>query len=122
MGLNHFFCVFLGQPPQEALASEDMASETEDPDLTTRFSACIRPMIEGLPEPYREALWLSEMEGLSQKELAARLGISYSGAKSRVQRGREKLKAQILACCEVSADRYGNIIDFYPRHRKPADP
>ena len=93
-------------------------AESESRDLTAEFSACVRPMIAGLPEPYREALWLSEIEGLPQTELATRLGLSYSGAKSRVQRGRQLLKARILACCEVSADAYGNIMAFHPR-RKP---
>jgi RNA polymerase sigma-70 factor (ECF subfamily) len=71
--------------------------------------------IENLPEKYRDAVRLTEIEGLSQKELAGRLGISYSGAKSRVQRGREKLKEQILLCCQVETDPYGNIVDYQPR-------
>ncbi len=71
--------------------------------------SCIRPFILQLPEPYREALTLVELEGLSQKELAERLGISYSGAKSRVQRGREKLRQMILDCCALHSDSYGNL-------------
>lgn len=87
-----------------------------DADRTREFSSCIVPMIRALPEPYREALLLSEIGGLSQKELALRLGISYSGAKSRVQRGREKLRDMLLACCHIETDRYGNIVDYHSRH------
>lgn len=68
-----------------------------------------------LPEKYREALQLTEIEGLSQKELAQRLGLSYSGAKSRIQRGRQKLKEIILECCLIEADAYGNILECQPR-------
>jgi RNA polymerase sigma-70 factor, ECF subfamily len=71
---------------------------------------CLRPMIEALPAIYRDALIMTDLEGLSQKALAEKLGISISGAKSRVQRAREKLKEEILNCCQYEFDKYGNII------------
>lgn len=80
-------------------------------DETQKLVRCINPMINSLPEKYKEAIRLSEIDGLSQKDLAIQLDISYSGAKSRVQRGREKLKALLLDCCSISADKYGNIIE-----------
>jgi RNA polymerase sigma-70 factor (ECF subfamily) len=51
------------------------------------IDACLMPMIQALPEPYRGAVMLSEIEGLTQKEVAEKQGITLSGAKSRVQRG-----------------------------------
>ncbi len=87
--------------------SDIISTENE----TLKLSRCINPMIDALPEKYKEAVRLSEIEGLSQKDLANQLDISYSGAKSRVQRGREKLKALLLDCCSISADKYGNIIE-----------
>ena len=72
-------------------------------------------MIEGLPDAYREAIVLTEFEGLTQKELADRLGISLSGAKSRVQRARGQLKQMLLGCCQFEFDRRGGIIDCKPR-------
>ncbi|GAC1566596.1 MAG: RNA polymerase sigma factor SigZ [Ktedonobacteraceae bacterium] len=74
----------------------------------------VKAMVESLPDNYREALILTEYEGLTQRELAERLGISLSGAKSRVQRAREKLKAQLLNCCHFEFDRLGKIIDYQP--------
>jgi RNA polymerase sigma-70 factor (ECF subfamily) len=56
----------------------------------------LRRIIDRLPKPYREASVLTAFEGLSQEELAKRLGISVSGAKSRVQRAREQLKEMLL--------------------------
>ena len=53
-----------------------------------------------------------EFEEISQKALAERLGLSLSGAKSRVQRGRVKLRELLLGCCHVDFDRRGNIIDY----------
>jgi RNA polymerase sigma-70 factor (ECF subfamily) len=57
-------------------------------------------IIDRLPEPYREALTLTAFDGLTQEALAKRLGISLSGAKSRVQRGREQLKRMLLDFCD----------------------
>lgn len=72
---------------------------------------CVRNFVAQLPDKYREALILTEFEAVSQKELAQRLGISYSGAKSRVQRGKEKLKELLFDCCAYESDRYGNLLD-----------
>jgi RNA polymerase sigma-70 factor (ECF subfamily) len=69
-------------------------------------------MIERLPEPYREALALVELRGLSQVEAAARLGLSVSGAKSRVQRGRRMLRDLVVACCDVSLGARSDVTDF----------
>lgn len=74
----------------------------------------LKGMVDGLPEKYAEALSLVEFEGLSQVELAKKLGISISGAKSRVQRGRQLLKDVLLSCCHIEFDRYGTVIDFRP--------
>ena len=74
----------------------------------------VKAMVESLPATYREALILTEYEGLTQRELAQRLGLSFSGAKSRVQRAREKLKTMLLDCCHFEFDRLGKIIDYAP--------
>ncbi len=95
-------------------ASEEAAPSDRE-DLTHRLAQWLPHAIELLPDKYRQAVYLIEIEGLNQKELAERLGLSYSGAKSRVQRGREKLKQIILDCCDVMADRYGNILDYQRR-------
>jgi RNA polymerase sigma-70 factor (ECF subfamily) len=71
-------------------------------------------MIEELPDEYQVALRLTELEGLTQQELAARTGLSLSGAKSRVQRGRKMLREMLLACCHFEFDRHGKVIDYYP--------
>ncbi|PKV63429.1 RNA polymerase sigma factor SigZ [Pontibacter ramchanderi] len=70
----------------------------------------VLPLISMLPQHYAEPLRLSEIEGISQKEIAERLGISYSGAKSRVQRGREKLKELFVECCHLELDRDGALV------------
>ncbi len=86
--------------------------EVLEDNLTSEFSECIKPMINALPLKYQEAIRLTEIEGVSQKELAKIANISYSGAKSRVQRGRKMLKSLLEKCCTISTDNYGNIIAY----------
>ena len=91
--------------------------QLEEAPVDAALVNCIRNLIKRLPEKYRVVLELSEIEQISQKELAVRLNLSYSGTKSRVQRGREKLKELLLQCCDVEHDKYGNVIEFNP-HKK----
>ena len=75
----------------------------------------VAPFIALLPSPYREALTLTELEGITQREAAAMVGISVSGMKSRVQRGRRELRALFEACCNIALDGRGRIISCEPR-------
>jgi RNA polymerase sigma-70 factor (ECF subfamily) len=90
---------------------KDVLSDEEARDLNAAVAeCCIKPFINKLPDHYRDALLITEFQDISQKELAVRLNISYSGAKSRVQRGKEKLKELLLECCPYKSDPYGNLI------------
>lgn len=96
---------------------QEQFSEIEDNSLNeTIAECCIKPFINKLPDNYKQALLMTEFQHISQKELAEKLNISYSGAKSRVQRGKEKLKELILNCCAYQNDKYGNLIDTEDRN------
>lgn len=97
---------YRNQRPWDELP-EDLPAPESAADATAALAACLRPMIEALPETYRQAVLWSEIDGLPQREVAERLGISLSGAKSRVQRGREQLRAIMLRCCHVENDGDG---------------
>jgi RNA polymerase sigma-70 factor, ECF subfamily len=86
--------------------------EEDEPFLNATIADyCVKPFINQLPEKYKVALQLTEFQDISQKDLAEKLNISYSGAKSRVQRGRDKLKKIILNCCAYQSDVYGNLME-----------
>jgi RNA polymerase sigma-70 factor (ECF subfamily) len=106
------------RPTVEIPLDLQIMDEYDEQDLSKELSSCLRSMIEQLPDKYREAIELTELQGLSQKQLSEQLGISLSGAKSRVQRGREKLKKLLTACCHIEADRYGNIVDYQEVNRE----
>jgi RNA polymerase sigma-70 factor (ECF subfamily) len=95
---------------------EDIADPPREPRAAlVNLADCVRPMIERLPDRYRESVLLSELEGITQAEIARRQGLSLPGVKSRVQRGRKKLKEMILNCCHLEFDRLGALVDFNPK-------
>lgn len=101
------------------------ASAEADEDRTVErvVAAYMAPFVARLPTPYREALTLTELEGLTQKEAAEMMGVSLSGMKSRVQRGREKLRGLLENCCEIALDARGRVIACEPRAngKRPTD-
>ena len=88
-----------------------------DHDVHEEVLSWLVPMVEALPEGYREAVRLADVEGLPQREVAARLGLTLSGAKSRVQRGRALLGEALQACCEVAFGPDGRAVEYRPRVR-----
>lgn len=98
-----------------AVSDEIPAFVQEDEnDAVARLTPAVTAMVAELPDIYREALRLTEYEGLTQKELAERLGISVSGSKSRVQRARQMLRQMLLDCCHFELDRRNAIISYQP--------
>lgn len=103
------------KPTEELGEMPYIPDDPADAEVAERLSGSIRRFLDALPPPYREALILTEDEGLTQAQLAQRLGISVPGAKSRVQRARGRLKSLLLACCHFELDRAGRVINYRPR-------
>jgi RNA polymerase sigma-70 factor (ECF subfamily) len=102
-GLSADFEAFGGELQEE---SDDSGSE---------LAGCLRPMIERLSKDYREALTLVELDGLTQQAAAQQMGLSLSGMKSRVQRGRKQLKQMLDDCCLIELDRRRGVVDYEVR-------
>ena len=71
----------------------------------------MRDVVKTLPPIYREAILLTEYEGMTQVELARHLGLGLSAAKSRVRRAREMVRDRVEKCCHVEFDAYGTMVD-----------
>jgi len=95
--------------------AEPPGDDAEPNVIEQELASYITPYVAQLPSPYREALTLTELSGMTQKAAAEALGISVSGMKSRVQRGREKLRELLDACCRIGLDARGRVIDCVPR-------
>ena len=93
--------------------------DVEHEDERTAFqelAGCLAPMLRQLPPAYQEAVRLADVEGVTQADAARRAGVSVSGMKSRVQRGRQQLRTILEDCCRVDLDRRGAIVSYTRRH------
>ncbi len=100
----------------------DPPSDSEIHNFNRVVSAWIPGAIERLPESYRDTVKLYELEDLSQRDIARQLGLSLSAVKSRVRRGREKLKQILNDCCSFELDRRGNVVDWQARNGSRCGP
>ena len=105
------------RPAAELVAlADDPVAEADGGEGCVRCGAglWLEEMVRQLPDGYREAVHLAEIEGLPQQQVAERLGLSLSGAKSRIQRGRVMLKDILERCCRFEFDRRGNVLEYDP--------
>jgi RNA polymerase sigma-70 factor (ECF subfamily) len=110
---NAIIDFYRSRKPQEELPEWLEQPQISREETNRReLSSCLAPMIQRLPEKYRRAVQLSEIEGRTQKEIAEKENISLSGAKSRVQRGRALLKTMLHDCCKVEINAMNQIVDY----------
>lgn len=110
----------------DAIESDhDLAAEPDpaaERVAEAELAPCLTSMVNRLPEPYRTAITLTTVHGISQAEAARQLGISNSGMKSRVQRGRDRLRDMLVQCCSIAVDVRGGVSDFHLRSAGACDP
>lgn len=94
--------------------SEQLLDE-EGTDSTKGLDNCVSTMIALLPEEYSGIIEDAEIHGISQKELAEKYNMAYSSMRSRVQRGRERLKQLFYNCCSIKTDSHGNVLQAQGR-------
>lgn len=102
----------------ETRAEATATSDDDDGAAERALAGCVATFIAALPSPYREALTLTELEGFAQKKAAEMIGVSPSGMRSRVQRGRDRLRKVMEKCCEIGLDARGRVISCEPRQRR----
>lgn len=106
------------QKPTVDLPEWLAATSTEASDRARQeLAQCLQPMIEQLPDIYRDAIILSELQGVKQNEIAELQRSSLSGTKSRVQRGRTILRKLLEDCCRLEFDHTGRVIDFERKNK-----
>jgi RNA polymerase sigma-70 factor (ECF subfamily) len=90
---------------------QQQVDETHEPSAEESLAGCLTPLLARLPDTYRAALELTDLGDLTQDQGAARLGLSTSGMKSRVQRGRRMLREEVAKCCRIELDARGALTD-----------
>lgn len=91
----------------------------DDPSVSSELARCMEPMLEALGSDDRILLQRVDMLGESQADVARELGMSMSGLKSRVQRARQRLRAQLEDCCAIDCDPRGQPADYRRRPGRP---
>ena len=100
---------------EQEVPEAETPTEAEDREASHGLASCMTLFVASLPSPYCEAITLTELEGLTQKEAAEMMGISLAAMKSRVLRGRAKLRENLEACCAIAVDARGKVISYEPR-------
>lgn len=104
------------EAPMPATLESTLAEDgPPDAGVLSEISGCVAPILETLSARQREALVLTEIQGMTQIAAAQQLGISHSGMKSRVQRARRQVKDALIDCCQIDTDRRGGIINYAAR-------
>lgn len=98
----------------EVAILEERFSEECQNEITAidELSQCVIAFIDQLPKDYSMILRLHEIDGIPQKEIAEKLDMNYVTVRSRVQRGRKKLKEIFAQCCHVEKGGRGSIVSY----------
>ena len=77
----------------------DLHADISEALIVDEMNACIREVIDSLPEDYRAALVLHDLEGLTAQQTADVCGTSLATAKARIYRGRKRLEKALENTC-----------------------
>ncbi|MFE1595020.1 sigma-70 family RNA polymerase sigma factor [Nocardia sp. NPDC058705] len=96
---------------------DHQAADGDETDVAAyrELASCLVPMLSALPADQAAAVQMVDLDARTHAAAAEEAGISVSGMKSRVQRGRAALRAQLQACCQISRDSTGYVHDYRPR-------
>ncbi|MDP4178753.1 MAG: RNA polymerase sigma factor SigZ [Bacillota bacterium] len=92
--------------------SEEFISNELSDNISKEMAYCLRNILNDLPEKYQKPIKLYDIDGKKHKEVSKQLMISISGSKTRIQRGRQKLKKMLFKCCDFEFDAMGNVINY----------
>jgi RNA polymerase sigma-70 factor, ECF subfamily len=94
----------------KSINPKDIDWESSPPNFNDCVSNTISQLIPTLPDKYRIPLEMTEVQNMSQLEVAERLNLNYTTAKTRVQRARQMLRDKMNEILVVKTDGYGNVI------------
>lgn len=110
----------LGRALDEERVQAGSAEQGEADRMREGIARCLAPFLARLDAQDQEALRLTDLGTLTQREAADQLGVPYSTLKSRVQRARGRLKDSLQDCCRFEVDARGAPIDAIPHSAKRA--
>lgn len=95
---------------------EDIPAEEDEHEPIAGLSVCVARVLSELSAEDRDIIEQCDLEGVKQKNYAARHGISLAAAKSRLLRARERMRAHMSVACQVQFDQAGRVAGHVPRN------
>jgi RNA polymerase sigma-70 factor (ECF subfamily) len=93
----------------------DSELDVEGRMIIDEMNSCVRGVIDSLPEDYRAALVLHDLQGFTAADTAEACGCSLATAKIRIHRARARLKKALGEQCNFYRDEN----DVFRCDRKP---
>jgi len=97
--------------------SKKLVYETTDEDfifeeqkLEHTEADCLHGIIKSLPKKYRDPLFLSDIKGVKQQQIAEQLHLPLPTIKSQIQRGRKMIAQGFVDCCDFVINEEGYLV------------
>jgi len=71
---------------------------------------CLRGIIKSLPKKYRDPLFLSDIKGVKQQDVAKQLDLPLPTVKSQIQRARKQIAQGFMDCCGFVMNDKGYLV------------
>jgi len=84
-----------------------LENESNSSKQQEQLGLCIEILIHDLNSTYKDILVAHEINNIKQDSIAKQYNLSLAAVKSRIKRGREKLKEKLLRCCEFEFSEIG---------------
>ena len=95
---------------KQELPVDDLQIESEPEPSEHSEQDCLRGIIKSLPKKYRDPLFLSDIKGLKQQEVANQLHLSLPTVKSQIQRARKQIAQGFMDCCGFKMNEDGHLV------------
>ncbi|NRD19575.1 sigma-70 family RNA polymerase sigma factor [Winogradskyella eckloniae] len=95
---------------KQELPVEDLELEAEPEPEAHSEQDCLRGIIKSLPKKYRDPLFLSDIKGLKQQEVANQLHLPLPTVKSQIQRARQQIAEGFMDCCGFVMNDEGHLV------------
>lgn len=89
---------------------EEIEKETEENLDNHSVADCLRGIITNLPKKYRQPLFLYDIKGMKQTEIAEQLHLPLPTVKSQIQRARKHIAQGFKDCCGFVENEKGYLI------------
>lgn len=95
------------QNMNQQIILDDLTTDEQIHSNHNSLNKCLGLLINELDGKYRQILEDSELNGYKQSVIAEKNQLTLSATKSRIGRGKSKLKAKLKNCCEFDFSEHG---------------